>query len=105
MINALDEYVESNNNKNKYKNYYLVIKNAIRNNWFKITVREKQQESNGFAGFEVANNQEKVDMFNAYVDFAKMQKKSGNAYNTWITKVKAEYPDRVQEFIDKVENS
>lgn len=36
IINRLDEYVESNNNKNKYSNYNLVIRKAIRDNWFKI---------------------------------------------------------------------
>lgn len=36
IIERLDEYVESNNNKNKYSNYNLVIRKAIRENWFKI---------------------------------------------------------------------
>lgn len=36
VIDKLDEYVESNNNKNKYSNYNLVIRKAIRENWFKI---------------------------------------------------------------------
>lgn len=36
IIMRLDEYVESNNNKNKYSNYNLVIRKAIRDNWFKI---------------------------------------------------------------------
>lgn len=36
IIEKLDEYVESNNNKNKYSNYNLVIRKAIRENWFKI---------------------------------------------------------------------
>ena len=35
IIDRLDEYVESNNNKNKYKNLNLVIRKAIRENWFK----------------------------------------------------------------------
>lgn len=36
VIEKLDEYVESNNNKNKYSNYNLVIRKAIREKWFKI---------------------------------------------------------------------
>lgn len=36
IINKLDEYVESNNNKNKYSNFNLVIRKAIRENWFKV---------------------------------------------------------------------
>lgn len=36
LINKLDEYVESNNNKNKYTNFNLVIRKAIREKWFNI---------------------------------------------------------------------
>lgn len=35
QINLLDEYVESNNNKNKYSNFNLVLRKSIRDNWFK----------------------------------------------------------------------
>lgn len=34
QINLLDEYVESNNNKNKYTNFNLVLRKSIRENWF-----------------------------------------------------------------------
>lgn len=33
VIKRIDEYVEENNNKNKYKNFNLVIRKAIRDNW------------------------------------------------------------------------
>lgn len=33
VIERIDEYVEENNNKNKYKNFNLVIRKAIRDNW------------------------------------------------------------------------
>lgn len=36
VISALDEYVQSNGNKNKYKDFNLVIRKAIREKWFKI---------------------------------------------------------------------
>lgn len=36
VIRRLDEYVQSNNNKNKYKDFNLVLRKAIRDNWFKI---------------------------------------------------------------------
>lgn len=36
IIKKLDEYVESNNNKNKYSNFNLVIRKAIRENWYTI---------------------------------------------------------------------
>lgn len=35
QIELLDEYVESNNNKNKYSNFNLVLRKSIRENWFK----------------------------------------------------------------------
>ena len=35
QIDQLDKYVESNNNKNKYTNFYLVLRKSIRDNWFK----------------------------------------------------------------------
>lgn len=35
QIILVDEYVESNNNKNKYSNFNLVIRKSIRENWFK----------------------------------------------------------------------
>ena len=42
QINLLDEYVESNNNKNKYSNFNLVIRKSIRDNWF--NKKETQSE-------------------------------------------------------------
>lgn len=35
-IQKLDEYVQSNNNKNGYKDFYLVLRKVIQQNWFKI---------------------------------------------------------------------
>lgn len=35
QIMLLDEYIESNNNKNKYSNFNLVLRKSIRDNWFK----------------------------------------------------------------------
>lgn len=34
QIALLDEYIESNNNKNKYTNYNLVLRKSIRDKWF-----------------------------------------------------------------------
>lgn len=47
IINALDEYVESNNNKNKYTNYNLVIRKAIKNNWFNIKPKKVDNNNGG----------------------------------------------------------
>ena len=41
VIGRIDEYVEQNNNKNKYKNFYLVIKKAIRDKWSILNGIEK----------------------------------------------------------------
>ena len=35
QIEYLDEYIESNNNKNRYTNFNLVLRKSIRENWFK----------------------------------------------------------------------
>ena len=34
QIDLLDEYIESNNNKNKYTNFNLVLRKSIREKWF-----------------------------------------------------------------------
>lgn len=34
QINSLDEYVQSNNNKNGYKDFNLVLRKSLRENWF-----------------------------------------------------------------------
>lgn len=36
VIEKVDSYVESNDNKNNYKNFYAVIKNAIKGGWFGV---------------------------------------------------------------------
>jgi len=43
QIELLDEYLEMNNNKNKYTNFNLVLRKSIRENWFK----DKKQEQKG----------------------------------------------------------
>ena len=35
QIELLDEYIETNNNKNKYTNFNLVLRKSIRENWFR----------------------------------------------------------------------
>jgi len=41
QIDELDKYVESNNNKNKYTNFNLVLRKAIRENWFNKKQEQK----------------------------------------------------------------
>jgi hypothetical protein len=51
QIKLLDEYVESNNNKNKYSNYNLVLRKSIRENWFNDNKKNnttKQQDGSSF---------------------------------------------------------
>lgn len=43
QIDLLDEYLESNNNKNRYTNFNLVLRKSIRENWFK---QKKEGNSN-----------------------------------------------------------
>ena len=56
QIELLDEYVETNNNKNKYSNFNLVLRKSIRENWFK----NKKQESNSFLDI-MKNERSKCD--------------------------------------------
>lgn len=44
-ITKLDEYVQSNNNKNKYKDFYLVLRKVIKEDWFHIS-KDVQNQSN-----------------------------------------------------------
>jgi len=44
VIQALDEYVESNNNKNKYTNFNLVIRKAIKDHWFNVPEKTLEEE-------------------------------------------------------------
>lgn len=45
VITKLDEYMQSNGNKNKYKDCNLVIRKAIRENWFKVKNEEFTSQS------------------------------------------------------------
>ncbi len=45
VITKLDEYMQSNGNKNKYKDCNLVIRKAIRENWFKVNDEEFTSQS------------------------------------------------------------
>lgn len=53
QITLLDEYVESNNNKNKYKNFNLVLRKSIRENWFIkqsfTTTKENKKNNNSIS--------------------------------------------------------
>lgn len=52
QINLLDEYVESNNNKNKYTNFNLVLRKSIRENWFNKGVTNGANKGNQLTGYE-----------------------------------------------------
>ena len=39
QIQKLDEYIQSNDNKNKYKDFNLVLRKSIRENWFNNNIR------------------------------------------------------------------
>ena len=58
FILKLDEYVESNNNKNKYSNFNLVLRKAIREHWFDVdgycydSYYHKYEKDQMFGGFK-----------------------------------------------------
>ena len=53
-IQKLDEYVQSNNNKNGYKDFYLVLRKVIQQNWFKINDSDFTSGNNNQIVFEEA---------------------------------------------------
>jgi hypothetical protein len=55
QIELLDEYIESNNNKNKYTNFNLVLRKSIRDNWFTKNKYKKETEVPGWFGKEIKN--------------------------------------------------
>lgn len=59
-INALDEYVQSTGNKNKYKDWNLVLRKAIRENWFKLE-SNSQEVKVGNKNVKVKNYQHAQD--------------------------------------------
>ena len=52
---TLDEYVESNNNKNKYTNFNLVLRKSIRENWFTKNKYKKEVEVPNWFNKEIKN--------------------------------------------------
>lgn len=42
QIQKLDEYIQSNDNKNKYKDFNLVLRKSIRENWFNNNIRNSK---------------------------------------------------------------
>jgi hypothetical protein len=48
QIIKLDEYVESNNNKNKYTNFNIVLRKSIKEKWFEKNKQQNNQSGNIF---------------------------------------------------------
>ena len=46
VIKFLDEYVEGNNNKNNYSNFYIVIKRAINEKWYDAKIEYQKEAPN-----------------------------------------------------------
>ena len=67
IIMKLDEYVESNNNKNKYTNFNLVIRKAIREKWFNI--KKEPQWFNQNIKQNIADIQEQKEIENMLKEF------------------------------------
>lgn len=50
VIPYVDEYLELNNNKNHYTNYYILMKRAIREDWYNIRIefqKHKEEQAKG----------------------------------------------------------
>lgn len=55
QIEKLDEYVESNNNKNRYTNFNLVLRRSIKQKWFKGEEDGTDKQSDTCTGYEEFN--------------------------------------------------
>ena len=50
VIPYVDEYLESNNNKNGYTNFYILIKRALREDWYNLRMefqKHKEEQAQG----------------------------------------------------------
>ena len=57
QIALLDEYIESNNNKNKYTNYNLVLRKSIRDKWFENKSYKKQAVTPAWLGKDIKQDE------------------------------------------------
>lgn len=69
VIEKLDEYVESNNNKNKYKNFNLVIRKAIRERWFVKAIASEPGWLNEEPKAELMNDSEIEELEKQFAEF------------------------------------
>lgn len=60
QIVQLDEYVESNNNKNQYKNFNLVLRKSIREGWFKPRNQNFNNKQSGNIFFDILEEEGKI---------------------------------------------
>ena len=68
-ITLLDEYIESNNNKNKYSNFNLVLRKAIRENWFKEKTKKEEPLPDWYGkDFENEKNEEAEDVERRFLE-------------------------------------
>ena len=60
-IKQLDEYVESNNNKNRYTNFNLVLRKAIKQKWFEDNTKEAEPSwlNNNIESQEMTEDEQK----------------------------------------------
>lgn len=56
QIRLLDEYIESNNNKNKYTNFNLVLRKSFRENWFKKSENKHRDSEEEILKYLEENN-------------------------------------------------
>ena len=85
MITALDEYVQSNNNKNKYKDFNLVLRKAIREKWFNIDSKPSPYTING-------------------VNYERLFENDRSRYYEEISKLEKTDPKAAKEIIKEVEH-
>jgi hypothetical protein len=69
QINLLDEYIQSNNNKNKYTDFNLVLRKSIRENWFNNKTIKEPEWFNKKIEKEECSEEEKEELKNLLKNF------------------------------------
>ena len=85
MIQALDDYVQSNGNKNKYKDFNIVLRKAIKENWFNISNKQSRYTING-------------------VDYEILFENDKDRYYEEISKLKNTNPEKAKQIIKEIEH-
>lgn len=102
VIAKVDAYVESNNNKNKYSNYYAVIKNAINGKWFNIKEYTKPKPITTLEENDEVKQEHITIRAKTY--FENLYNTDRDKYYSELEKLKSKNPTLAKYVVNQVEN-